>query len=633
VPRDPRTPARRAILARGLAGRALGDLLFQVRTAFAFQLLAQLAAFALVGPLITWAARRLVLASGDAVVSNTAIAGFLLSIPGAAFVLVVGALGAGALLAEFAGQSSIAGYAIARSPITLTDTAGAVLRRLPALIVLGARLLVRLTVLALPFIAALLLIWRTQLSGHDINYYLAARPPEWRRALALALILAAGYALVALRQLGRWLFAVPILVFESAPPGRALAESSARTRGRLGHILTPLTAWWLLLVGGGILIARPARHLEAVALGWAGLELTRVLALISAFVVLALVASFLHGALLIAGHQFLVMRMYAEEFAAGTWRAAAAPEPESQHPRRLATRIFIATAALLTLGFGAAWLVAAQYTPEAEPLITAHRGDSVEAPENTLAAFRAAIAARATFSELDVQRTRDGLVVVLHDGDLMRLAGDPRKIGDLTAAELATIDVGRKFGEAFRGEHVPSLDAVIDLVRGRMKINVELKYNAPDPGLAAAVVEVLRRKNFLDQVVITSLSAAALRQIRAIEPQLTTGMIVAAAVGDVTRADTDFLSLNSARATPAVIGRAHLAGKQVHVWTVNRAEVMLRMIERGVDNIITDDPVLALRVVAERRALTPTELLALHLRVLFSEPPPELTDPAAVTVL
>jgi len=633
VPRDSSTPAVSGLPALGLARRALGDLAFQLRTAFAFQLLAQLAAFALVGPLITWAARRLVLASGDAVVSNTAIVRFVLSLPGAAFVLVVGALGAGALLAEFAGESAIAGHAIARRPITLTGAVAAVIRRLPALLVLGTRVLVRLMLLALPFAAGMLLVWRTQLSGHDINYYLAARPPEWHRALALALILAAGYALVVLWQLGRWLLAVPILIFESAPPGRALAESSARTRGRLGQLLTPLIIWWLLLLGGGVLIARAARHLEGLALDWAGLDFSRVLALVSAFVVLALVAGFVHGALVIAGHQFLVTRLYAEEFASDSARAAVANASEPQPPRPLAKGILTATVALLVLGFGAAWLIAAQYTPEAEPMITAHRGNSVAAPENTLAAFRAAIAAEASFSELDVQRTRDGLVVVLHDGDLMRMAGDPRKIGDLTAAELDTIDVGRKFGEAFRGEHVPSLEAVIDLVRGRMKINVELKYNAPDPGLAAAVVEVLRRKNFLDQVVITSLSAAALRQISGIEPRLTTGMIVAAAVGDVTRADADFLSLNSARATPAVIARAHAAGKHVHVWTVNRAEVMLRMIERGVDNIITDDPRLALRVVAQRRQLTPTELLALHLRVLFSEPPPELTDPAAVTVL
>ena len=97
--------------------------------------------------------------------------------------------------------------------------------------------------------------------------------------------------------------------------------------------------------------------------------------------------------------------------------------------------------------------------------------------------------------------------------------------------------------------------------------------------------------------------------------------------------EADFLSLNSARATRSLVRQAHAAGKGVHVWTVNRPDVMLRMIERGVDNIITDDPALLVRVMQERRALSRTELLGLRLRVLFDKPPRELTDPAAVTPL
>ena len=79
--------------------------------------------------------------------------------------------------------------------------------------------------------------------------------------------------------------------------------------------------------------------------------------------------------------------------------------------------------------------------------------------------------------------------------------------------------------------------------------------------------------------------------------------------------------------------RAHRAGKEVHVWTVNTQEVMQRMIERGVDNIITDDPVLLLKVMNERQALSRPELLGLRLRVLFGKPPAEVTDPATVTPL
>ena len=413
----------------------------------------------------------------------------------------------------------------------------------------------------------------------------------------------------------------------------ALAESVRRTRGHLVRILVPLVLWWCLLFIVAAALTAGAHSLESALMEWAGLNFARVLPLIALFLTLGVTGAFLHSALLVAGNQFLVTRMYVEQLDAQRWQGLIASGEEGEGVRRLGASFVTATAVLVALGLGGAWVIVHRYNPEGTVGVTAHRGDSSRAPENTLAAFRAAIDAHADYSELDVQRTRDGEVVVLHDGDLMRMAGDPRKISELTMEDLAGIDVGTKYGAAFRGEHVPTLVAVIGLVRGHMKLNVELKYNGPDPGLAGAVVDILRRENFLDQVVITSLDAAALKQIKAIEPRLTTGLIVTEAMGDVSRADADFLSLNSARATPAVIHRAHSVGKKVHVWTVNRTEVMLRLIERGADNLITNYPELAVGIVTQRAELSPEELLALRLRVLFGNPPRELEDPASVTVL
>ena len=243
------------------------------------------------------------------------------------------------------------------------------------------------------------------------------------------------------------------------------------------------------------------------------------------------------------------------------------------------------------------------------------------------------MAAGANYAELDVQHTRDGEIVVVHDADLMRMGGDPRRVADLAAAEIAAIDIGRKYDAKFAGEVPPTLAEVIRLVRGRMKLNIELKYNVPDPGLAPAVIELLRREQFLDDVVITSLDYAALKQVESIEPRLRTGHIVTASVGNVLRTEADFLSLSSAQASASLVRRAHRAGKEVHVWTVNTPEVVVRMIERGVDNIITDDPALVARVVRDRGALDSAKILGLRLRVLFAIPPRELVDPAAVDPL
>jgi glycerophosphoryl diester phosphodiesterase len=617
----------------GIIRRTWSDLRFQAGAALKFQLLAQLASFSLIGPVLTWLMHRLVLLSGEPTISNYAIARFLPTPEGLGFVALLLFLVSATLFAEFAGQTWIADQAIARRPAPLPAALGAVLHRPLALVRLGARIGLRLLLLALPFLAVALFVWTDLLRSHDINYYLAERPPEWRRALLITGALGVAYALLALCQLGRWILAIPILLLERVSPQRALQESTRRARGRLRGIVGPLLMWWLLLgVFSGIAYGL-LRRLGDLALNWAGLDLARVLPLVTLFVIAGLVGTFLLDAVLIAGHQFLVTRIYTEQLDPHTRQAQPHESATASDARHITWQFLVATGLLLAGAATFMWWVAARGTSSATVAITAHRGNSTHAPENSLAAFRAAMAAHADFSELDVQRTRDGVVVVLHDGDLMRMAGDPRKISALTLQDLATIDIGRKFGPAFAGEHVPTLAAVIATVRGRMKLNVELKYNGPDPQLASAVLDVLRHEQFLDQVVITSLDAAALRQVRAIEPQVRIGQIVTVAIGDPARGETDFLSLNSARATVAVVRRAHAVGKEVHVWTVNKAEVMLRMIERGADNLITDDPELAVRVLQQRRALPATEEFALRLRTLFSDPPAELTDPQAVTTL
>ena len=617
----------------GPASRSLGDLRVQWRPALGWHLLLQLLGFAIFAPAATWLGRRLVLASGEPVISNFDIASFVLSPLGVVFVVVTAALIIGLLLAEFTGHSWIAGHALARRPVTVTGTVAFVLRRLPRLLALAVRVFLRLVVLALPFLAVAALVWFTMLAGHDVNYYLAESPPEWRRASLLAVVLGAGYALLAAWQLARWLYAVPILAFESATPAAALARSAAMTCGRLRHIVPPLLLWWIALTALTIAITWAGRQVSDAGLDWAGIDVRRVLPLVAVYLAVSIAGGFLYGGLSLAGHQFLVTRLYAEQRDPARLQQLAAQAHVDERSLGIARPAILATLALVAFAVGAGWFLTSRLDLQEDAAITAHRGASVAAPENTLAAFRAALAAGATYIELDVQHTRDRQIVVVHDADLMRMGGDPRKVGELTAAEIRTIDIGRKYDAKFTGETPPTLAEVIDLVRGRMKLNIELKYNVPDPGLAPAVVELLRREDVLDQVVITSLDYAALKQVASIEPRLRTGHIITASVGNVLRTEADFLSLNSAQATASLVRRAHRAGKEVHVWTVNQPEVMLRMIERGVDNLITDDPALVARVLRERAALSTPEILGLRLRVLFAKPPREVTDPSAVKPL
>jgi glycerophosphoryl diester phosphodiesterase len=610
--------------------RTRADAVHGWRAALALHALVQAARLAVIAPLATWLGGHLVRISGDPVVTNYDLASFALSPTGLAFILLAAALSIGFVLAELAGHAWLAGHAIGGRSRALASALAAVLRRLPMLVALAGRVFVRLLLLALPFLLAAGVLWWTTLHEHDINYYLAEHPPEWRRALLVGGLLGAAYALLAVRLLAGWLYAVPILMFEGASPRRALADSARLTRGRLARLVTPLLLWWLLVTASAVALAWSARFVSDAALAWAGVDVQRVLPLVGTFLVITLLVSLVYGALQLAGHQFLVTRMYVEQVDASTPARAATTDAAA---RRLVVPTVAAVIAALVLSLGGLVYVASRVDLERPVAVTAHRGASAVAPENTMAAFRAAMDGGATFAELDVQLTRDRRIVVLHDADLMRMGGDRRRVATSTLAELQAVDIGRRRGPQFAGERVPTLEQVIDAVRGRMKLNIELKYNVRDPQLAPTVIDLLRRENFLDQVVITSLDYAALRQVRQIEPRLRTGHIVTAAVGDVTRSQADFLSLNAARATPLLLRRARAAGKEVHVWTVNHPDAMLRMIERGVANVITDDPATFARVVAERRELDRAELLGLRLRVLFDRPPPELTDPAAVKPL
>ena len=242
-----------------------------------------------------------------------------------------------------------------------------------------------------------------------------------------------------------------------------------------------------------------------------------------------------------------------------------------------------------------------------------HRGSGA-APENSLTAIRQAIAAGADYAEIDVQRTVDGAVVVLHDGDLMRLGGDPRKVGDITLAELKTVDIGTLKDAAFAGEHVPTLQEVIDEARGKLKLNIELKYNRPDSLLVPEVLRIVRENGLVDQSTITSLDYGALEDVERRAPEFRTGMIVTKSVGVPAKLPVDFLSVNQAATNAKLVERTQRQGKEVHVWTVNTRDDMVRMIELGVDNLITDNPGDAVAVRQERAAMSTAEKMALRLR-------------------
>jgi glycerophosphoryl diester phosphodiesterase len=273
---------------------------------------------------------------------------------------------------------------------------------------------------------------------------------------------------------------------------------------------------------------------------------------------------------------------------------------------------------VVAAGLTGAWLVNGIQVEDKVSII-AHRGAAGKAPENTLAAIRQAIEDKTDWVEIDVQESADGEVVVIHDSDFMKLAGNETTVWDATLLQMGDIDIGSWFDPSFSGERVPRLKEVLETARGNAGVVIELKYYGHDKNLEQRVVNIVEEAGMVDETAVMSLKYDAVRKIRALRPDWKIGLLSATAIGDLTSLDADFLAVAVGMASRGFIQRAQAVGKQVFVWTVNDPVSMSRMMSMGVDGIITDEPEMARQVLADRAELNSVERLLIHVATLFGQ--------------
>lgn len=230
------------------------------------------------------------------------------------------------------------------------------------------------------------------------------------------------------------------------------------------------------------------------------------------------------------------------------------------------------------------------------PRIFAHRGDSGAAPENTLAAFERAMACGADGVEFDVQRTGDGELVVIHDESLRRTTGCPKQVRDITLQELQTLDAGAWFSPEFSGQRVPTLAQVLELLRaGELTINIELKTNrTPYPGLAEAVLGLVRKFGLEARVILSSFNHHSLAEAKELAPQVACAALVETQLLEpwdyVARHGFQALHPANEAVNGQMIAECHGRGLAVRPWTVDDEESARALMALGVDGIITNQP-------------------------------------------
>jgi glycerophosphoryl diester phosphodiesterase len=567
-------------------------------------------------PASGWLMNWLIARSGQFAVSDNDLVTFFLSFGGLLFLLLSVGFVLAFWFAEQTGLLIILVRAARGRNVSVSHVLWDNIKHTPPLVRLGILQAGVYLVASIPFGLGIGLTYWLLLREWDIYFYMNVQPLSWWIALAIGGTISIAFLLLAAWLYVRWLFSIPALVFENATPTGALRKSWQQTRGRFWEFGLPLAACWLAVLVSSLvmtwLISAVAARLLVDA------HALRVL-LPTVLGTLALIA-ILDLMWLVIGktvHVMLMARFFLETTRLEQVQRETAPATSGPLPAGLRKIGWLIAGIILFIGIatGAAFL--RNFNISRTVKITAHRGSKVRAPENTLSALKRAIAEGADYAEIDVQTTADGVVVLLHDADLRRVASVSRRLRDIDYEELRDIDVGSWFAAEFSSERVPTLQEAIDAARGRIKLNIELKFTWPDPTLVEKVGHIIRRNGFGSDCVVSSLNFQALAEIKRKFPELKTGFIVFQAVGDLSRMEADFLSISAGRVTPRLVRDAHRSRREVHVWTVNDLSNALSMFEMGVDNIITDEPADIRRWLEEWNELSDGERIALMLRNLL----------------
>lgn len=588
-------------------------------------------------PLSSYVLGWQVLRGSQQVVGNEAILAWVTTIPGIAWMLLAGGFALIAAVVRFAGIFQIITDHLEGRPVGLFQTALDLAPRLPRLFRLCVAAVAAGAIPAVPLLAGLIAIRAVVLGEFDINYYLAERPAEWTRALLLGAGWVALIGLPTLWVLARSILALPAYLDGHEPLTAAIRESWARTRGEAAHMVRILVITVALWLGLRALLDAAYVAAGSGALGViAGLSdsLGPVVTASGAYV-LGLVA--LDVLMEFVGFSFAATVLTKAYYEDTDLHAVAPPGPGLKTiPGRVVRGLRVALRPTVAVPAAAALVIVSVVVsgilvgrlPEPGPvLITAHRAGPPPAPENTLAALERAIDAGADWAEVDVQRTADGVVVVAHDADLMRTAGDPRRIRNTPYPALAGVIQRPDDGSPPSERRLATLAEFLERSEDRIGLVIELKYNSPDPELAQAVVRTVRATGMSGEVRIMSLDYAAVREIERLAPRIATGYVATAAVGDISRLPVDFLAVARSRVDTRLIQAANRRGLEIHAWTVNSAPEMADLIERGSHGLITDRPALARRVTAELAELPPAARLLLRFRDLLDDETTDETSP------
>lgn len=550
--------------------------------------------------------------SDQPAVTDQDIARFLLTPVGALGAISVISMLIVAAVVDIAAMTTILRAKTFRPLEALETALGFLVEAFPRLFSFALRFLLRILVIAIPFLFVPAVAAFFLLREFDINYYLAARSSELVWAIGIASVFGAALAVTLITSLAAWAVSLHICLFEKATPSSAFAKSERVMKGNRRSLVRSLVLWFLVRAVLASIIASGTGLMLAFVPGLVDGTLT------SFYIVTALIV----GVWAIANSILTTVSLGALAIILNEQYARHSPLDIKPDQLRLsagirAVWIVGAVCVLSFVSLAASGIVSNRFGGVKQVAVIGHRGAALVRPENTMAAVVKAVEDGADWVEIDVQETVDGHVIVVHDSDFMKAAGNPVKVWDVTLDEAMQIDIGSWFDPGYSDERPPLLSDVLKTVNGKSKLLIELKYYGHDEDLENRVISLVEAEDMEDQVATMSLKYPAVQKMKSLRPDWRSGVLAATSVGNLAGLEGDFLAVSAGSLSNHLLAQASVAKKDVYVWTVNDVASMSRMISMGADGIITDDPALANKVIIFYQQLSTPERLMVRLADQF----------------
>lgn len=576
-----------------LLGTSIRDFRASYKRLLAFEYMYMLLTGFIIVPVITFIFNRILSVVGSGSLLNNEVYRLGLSYQGVAGLILIGLVASFALFIELCALIIMVQQRYFGKKVAIVDALLTTLRQTPRLFGFGIVQLIVFLLVLIPFID----------SPMSASFYaLFNFPIFWNSRVADAsFAMTALYALLLLAALYtvlRGIFVLHFIVLEGKSITDAVRSSLKLTRGRRLQLFM-----WLFLINAAVFSAGFVT-ISSLSYLPSWLDMNVLKAFTDHYsLTLSTILTYMFALLIMPVNIIFITRLYYHYGRSPGFRPhdtlnvrpSALGRLEHRIVRyikgRKRTRLLYAAAAVVYVGLAlfVAFkandnLVYAKWTV----LISAHRGDTESAPENSVPAIAAAIDKGVQSVELDVQLTKDGVAVLHHDYTLKRLTGSDMRVADLTFEELSRLSIG--MDADLEPVRIPPLSDALAEAQGRVKLLLDLKPYGPSEELAREVVKLVQAFEMEQDVYIQSFDGIALRQIRAEAPDIKIGQILYFALGDLSSLDVDFYTIEQVMLTEQLVGKAHEQGREVWVWTVNSSRNLKEVLKFKVDGIITDYP-------------------------------------------